>query len=753
MKYLNYHKYKKYRKKMIINEIEKIELNKEINVAIIIPHRNRIDHLKKFIKWVNKLNTKNNFDLYIIDQNNFDKFNRGLLLNIGYYIANKNYNYDRYIFHDVDSYPSQELFDLYFSNINKNIHYASPKLDYKYNFDEFLGGVLGISQSDFLKMNGFPLNFFGWGGEDDSFYNRCVQNNIKVYRPKEGKYHLEDHEGPKEYEMNNKKQKNILFDLNNWKNNGIKQLDSFFINYKSYELNDFIDTYEMNIPNYKNNTSLLHLFNKEINKKIYIYKIDYLALHDTINDRLLLNNYVDYKIKNKLDICNNLYNNCIQHKKESKFMSFIEPLIYWEEIKKKIIDTYTKPKKFNINIETNKRTDKIKNILKNEFSFYKDNLNLSDLENTLKFIYETYNEIIYIRIRDNKIECSYHIYSETNNINWYKNLTYKSKPLNESIINILEDRNKPYYTAKNPNYTSVNNCLLGLDSYNYFEGIPFTYVKNFIDMINFTISTFSNVPDCDILINRKDFCYLRKDNKYSYTQLLDEKIKNPLKKYWAIGCQSKQEINLDIPIPSSDEWDKIKDNEKYKTKWEDKKPIALFRGSTTGCGVDSSNNARLRLVTLSNKDNLNVALTTITGKMKVYQQKIYVIDSNKYNKYIGNFLNGQEQSMYKYIFNIEGNSQAYRFSTEFKKQSIILNVKSDFYMWYFDLIKKNKHYVEIDFDYDNLQPTLDYLIKNDSYAKKIAHNGYKFYKKYINKKMIAYYWFYYMYYMNQIVKS
>ena len=746
---MKYNDYKQNRKKINFDIIKELNyINSNVNIAIIVPERNRLEHLQKFINWINKLNklSNHNFDIYIINQNNFDKFNRGILLNIGYYIAKKNKLYQRYILHDVDSYPDQDLFNLYFSNLDKNIHFASPHLGYKYNFENFLGGVFGIKPDDFEKINGFPNNFFGWGGEDDSFYNRLAINNIKVYRPSKGKYYLEEHDKPKPNELNKKKQKNILFDLQNWKNNGIKQLDSLYINYKFNELEDFIENYEINNPNYKNNAELLYKY-KLIKKSVSIYKIDFLVLHNEKEDKLLLKNYVDFKIKKKSLMCGS---NCIHHKIQNKYMSYIEPLIYWDEIKEKIINTFTKPKKFTLNIITNKRTNKIKNILKEEFSFYKNNLKLEDLENTIKFIFETYNEIIYIRIRNNKIECKYHIYSEINKINWFKNLKYKSKPINESIINILEDIKKPYYTIKNPNFTSTNNCLLGLDSYNYFEGIPFTYVQNFIEMINYTIKYFKIIPDCDILINRKDFSYLRKDNKYSYINLLDEKIKEPLKKYWVIGCQSKQEINLDIPIPSADEWTKIKENNKYKIKWSNKKSIAIFRGSSTGCGTNETNNKRLKLVSLSNKNNLDVALTTLTGKMKVYNQNIYLIDFKKYEKYIGSFLDGTEQSKYKYIFNIEGNSQAYRYSTEFAKQSIILNVKSEYYMWFNKLIIKNKHFIEIDSNYDNLQETITYLINNDNKAEKIAHNGYKFYKKYINKKMIAYYWFYYMYNINQL---
>ena len=92
MKFKNYNEYKKNRKTMIIELLtENDSTNNQVNIAIIIPHRNRIEHLNKFLDHINKLKKKSNhfFDIYVIDQNNADRFNRGILLNIGYYIAKK----------------------------------------------------------------------------------------------------------------------------------------------------------------------------------------------------------------------------------------------------------------------------------------------------------------------------------------------------------------------------------------------------------------------------------------------------------------------------------------------------------------------------------------------------------------------------------------------------------------------------------------------------------------------------------------
>jgi hypothetical protein len=216
----NYNDYKLNRKKINFLKLPTNDNHHKLcSIAIIIPHRNRIEHLKKFkshIENMKHLQKDNKIDIYVIDQNNADKFNRGFLLNIGYLIAKKKFNYDRYIFHDVDSYPDEDLFKLYFQFIDYNIHFASPELGYKYTFENFLGGVFGSTKNDFEKVNGFPNDFFGWGGEDDSFYNRYAKDNIKIYRPLKGTYMLEDHEGPAKSEKNDKKFENILkvFEVN-----------------------------------------------------------------------------------------------------------------------------------------------------------------------------------------------------------------------------------------------------------------------------------------------------------------------------------------------------------------------------------------------------------------------------------------------------------------------------------------------------------------------------------------------------------
>lgn len=265
----NYQEYKKNRITINPPILDKFIEPDHAKIAIIVPHRNRIDHLEKFIKHFNKLQTKHKFDIFIINQHNNLKFNRGLLLNIGYYIASHN-KYDRYIFHDVDLYPDETLFKLYFNDLDKIIHFATDH--YKYKFPEFFGGVEGFNSVDFELINGFPNNFFGWGGEDDALYNRLVINNLLFYRPKHGKYIVEDH--PQSTDINPDKKTAILNDLSDWNKNGIKQIEKIDLIVNEQSMDEFIDTYNDKklVEQYKLNYLVKKI---DFKQKYHFFNIDF----------------------------------------------------------------------------------------------------------------------------------------------------------------------------------------------------------------------------------------------------------------------------------------------------------------------------------------------------------------------------------------------------------------------------------------------------------------------------------------------
>lgn len=269
-----------------------------IKVAIIIPHRSRIDHLNQFIQHFSKFKLGDNvLDVYVIDQNNNEKFNRGLLLNIGFEISRLKH-YDRYIFHDVDTYPDLQMFEQYFKFAQYNIHLTPPDFDnIKYNFADFFGGVESFTEDDFDKINGFPNNYFGWGGEDDSLYNRAVANQLTVYRPRKGsgKYILPAHDKPTKDEMNTRKQQAILDDLINYKENGIHQLSQLNITVSPIDsIQSFVKDYGVTKPDPVSEKIILRdMIGDDLQKggadneiEYFPYKVDFKAIHEPNRDAI-----------------------------------------------------------------------------------------------------------------------------------------------------------------------------------------------------------------------------------------------------------------------------------------------------------------------------------------------------------------------------------------------------------------------------------------------------------------------------------
>ena len=148
------------------------------NKIFIIPYRNRDSHKKIFIeKMTHYLRNEKNWEFYFSHQCDERPFNRGATKNIGF-LAIKNKYPDHYkditfIFHDVDTYPSEDGLINYDTTDGVVKHF--------YGFDFALGGMFAIKGKDFEKTLGFP-NFWGWGYEDNVLNKRVKIKGINIDR-------------------------------------------------------------------------------------------------------------------------------------------------------------------------------------------------------------------------------------------------------------------------------------------------------------------------------------------------------------------------------------------------------------------------------------------------------------------------------------------------------------------------------------------------------------------------------------------
>lgn len=54
----------------------------------------------------------------------------------------------------------------------------TPSFLLRLPYNEFFGGVSGLTVEQFQKINGFPNAFWGWGGEDDDLWNRYGSSSL-----------------------------------------------------------------------------------------------------------------------------------------------------------------------------------------------------------------------------------------------------------------------------------------------------------------------------------------------------------------------------------------------------------------------------------------------------------------------------------------------------------------------------------------------------------------------------------------------
>ena len=81
---------------------------------------------------------------------------------------------DCYIFHDVDLIPAN-LNNMYACSTQPRHMSASiDAFDYKLPYEQLVGGAVALSAGQFEAANGYSNEFFGWGGEDDDFYERVT---------------------------------------------------------------------------------------------------------------------------------------------------------------------------------------------------------------------------------------------------------------------------------------------------------------------------------------------------------------------------------------------------------------------------------------------------------------------------------------------------------------------------------------------------------------------------------------------------
>jgi len=212
---------KNYSRKKIINKGKKL--------SVIIPYRDRQRALELLIPRLKEYLSKQieDFELIVVEQDDQELFNKGLLNNIGF-LLNKNSDY--YCFHDVDLLV--EFSDYSYPELPSHLSSHCSQFNYINIPDKIMGGVITFKKEHFEKVNGYPISYIGWGGEDNNLYTRCEKMNLKPYKHPFGRYYSVPHEhrlnNPKELEkhlINGKKTEDLINNKTSLSEDGLKQIN------------------------------------------------------------------------------------------------------------------------------------------------------------------------------------------------------------------------------------------------------------------------------------------------------------------------------------------------------------------------------------------------------------------------------------------------------------------------------------------------------------------------------------------------
>lgn len=161
-------------------------------LAIIVPYRDRTEHLNEFIPYMENylpddLDGEADYKIFIINQDDNKPFNRAKLLNVGF---KESEDFDYFAFHDVDMLPT----DSDYTYVDEPTHLATEveQFEFRLPYEGYFGGVTIFDKESFKKINGYANEYWGWGAEDDDVLLRCAILDVSTSR-KSCRYKSLDH--------------------------------------------------------------------------------------------------------------------------------------------------------------------------------------------------------------------------------------------------------------------------------------------------------------------------------------------------------------------------------------------------------------------------------------------------------------------------------------------------------------------------------------------------------------------------------
>jgi hypothetical protein len=386
------------------------------------------------------------------------------------------------------------------------------------------------------------------------------------------------------------------------------------------------------------------------------------------------------------------------------------------------------------------------------------NVTANTVTNTFNYIFHKFKKGIFVKIKDNQVKV-FLPFSKYNYENeWHNNIKMSSDEIMEltSKISTLGGyKFNPKHVNTNIKKWYGNNSLIRYEFPMNEGDSNVGNVKNMLD----ELCKEREIPDTEFFVNRRDYPLLTRDRTEPYHNIwnADDKplVSHSYEKYIPILSMTSSDRYADIAIPNHNDWSRVQskngkwfarcgedyDDEFSDIEWNDKIETAVFRGTSTGTGVDIHTNMRLKAAHMSQNQTgtlLDAGITKWNLRPRKIEDsdKLRTIDVENIGINLVPYLSTKEQARYKYILHIDGHVSAFRLGIELATRSVILKVDSPWKTWFSDRLKPYVHYVPVNWDLSNLFEIIQWCKENDDECLKISKNARAFYDKYLNRDAI-----------------
>lgn len=393
-------------------------------------------------------------------------------------------------------------------------------------------------------------------------------------------------------------------------------------------------------------------------------------------------------------------------------------------------------------------------------NIFKGNLSRRVITNTFRYIFHKFKKGIYVKIRDGKL-VTFLPFSNAHFVNEYSDRlqTPDYMKLFRSITRDSGYKFNPRKVNGKIETWFANNCLV---RYEYPIAENDTNVNALRDFLD-SLTSARHIPDIDFFINKRDYPIVSEGKYEPYNHIYDSKV-HPLvshkyDQYAPIFSFSRATRNSDILMPTVDDWIRIASSEKRffrrssndywpppkRIDWNDKKSIAIWRGSSTGSGTTAETNQRIKLAQISKRLMLIGSSVKIDAGITSWKRRprklegckgLRTLDTKNTGLYIVNKIPFSKHAEYKYVIHVGGHAAAYRLASEFGLGSVVVLVKGEYELWFQKFLVPDVHFVQIKPDLSNLVEKIQWLQSNDDKARQIASAGLEFFEKYLSKEGI-----------------